>query len=246
MRSPGGENVVDAVNPPRGGRRTPSVVSEALERHLRPAVDELFARAAQVELPRGSVRSMSSLTDALIVVVEQGLVVVHCTDPASGRGVVICHGGPGTYLPFVDLEHTITALVDSRVTVITDRLYESLLEAPGAAVVLLRGIEAAVRQKQRTIRALACPHHVDRLREKLLQLAVDHGRVGRVGIVLQLPITHELLGEMIGSSRETVTRAVDALEHEGFLRRPGRSYVLCMSPEALEPPRRNGRLLQTR
>jgi CRP-like cAMP-binding protein len=91
-----------------------------------------------------------------------------------------------------------------------------------------------VRQKQRTILALASSHHVDRLREKLLQLAEDHGRVGRDGVVLKLPVTHELLAEMIGSTRETVTRAVDALERDGFLRRQGREYVLRVSPGALE------------
>jgi len=49
-----------------------------------------------------------------------------------------------------------------------------------------------------------------------------------------LPITHELLAEMIGSARETVTRAVDALEQNGFLRRQDRGYVLRVSPGTLE------------
>ena len=44
----------------------------------------------------------------------------------------------------------------------------------------------------------------------------------------------ELLAEMIGSARETVTRAVDALEQNGFLRRQNRGYVLRVSPGALE------------
>jgi CRP/FNR family transcriptional regulator, cyclic AMP receptor protein len=117
--------------------------------------------------------------------------------------------------------------------VITTDAYERLLELPDAAQSLLRGVEAIFRQQQRTILALASSHHVDRLREKLLQLAEDHGRVGRDG-VLQLPITHELLAEMIGSARETVTRAMDALEQNGFLRRQDRGYVLRVSPGTLE------------
>ena len=126
------------------------------------------------------------------------------------------------------------ALVDSRLTVITADAYERLLELPDAAQALLGGVEAIVRQQQRTIVALASSHHLDRLREKLLQLAEDHGRVARDGVLLQLPITHELLAEMIGSARETVTRAVDALEQNGFLRREDRGYVLRVSPGALE------------
>jgi CRP-like cAMP-binding protein len=198
------------------------------------AVDELIATAPQAELPGGAVRSLSSLPGTRVLVVEEGFVVLRATDPASGRGVVVCHGGPETILPFILPSHDLVALVDSRLTVITVELYERLLELPEAAQALLRGVEANVRQQQRTIVALASSHHLDRLREKLLQLAEDHGRVARDGVLLQLPITHELLAEMIGSARETVTRAVDALEQSGFLRRQDRGYVLRVSPGALE------------
>lgn len=225
------ENAVKSVS---GDGRAPSIVLEALQQDQSVAAQELLALAPQAELRSGAVRRVSSFPDARILVVEEGFVILRGTDPAPGRGVVICHGGAGTFLPFIAPSHDIVALVDSRVTVITVDIYEQLLELPGAAQALLRGIEATVRQKQRTILALASSHHVDRLREKLLQLAEDHGRVGRDGVVLKLPVTHELLAEMIGSTRETVTRAVDALERDGFLRRQGREYVLRVSPGALE------------
>jgi CRP-like cAMP-binding protein len=205
-----------------------------MRRETSAAVDELFATASHTELPGGAVRSVSSLPGIQVLVVEAGFVVLRALDPASGRGIVICHGGPGTLLPFTLPSHEILALVDSRMTVITVDVYERLLELPDAAQALRRGVEAIVRQQQRTIVALASSHHLDRLREKLLQLAEDHGRVARDGVVLQLPITHELLAEMIGSARETVTRAVDALEQNGFLRRDDRGYVLRVSPDALE------------
>ena len=221
------------ANPRLEDGRTPGIV-EALQHEPSAAVDELLATAPPAALAGGGVRSVSSLPDAQVLVVEEGFVVLRATDPASGRGIVICHGGRGTLLPFVLPSHEIVALVDSRLTVITVDVYERLLELPDAAQALLRGVEASVRQQQRTILALASSHHVDRLREKLLQLAEDHGRVGRDGVVLQLPITHELLAEMIGSARETVTRAVDALEQNGFLRRQDRGYVLRVSPGTLE------------
>jgi CRP-like cAMP-binding protein len=225
------ENAVKSVS---GDGRAPSIVLEALQQDQSVAAQELLALAPQAKLRSGAVRSVSAFPNARILVVEEGFVILRGTDPAPGRGVVICHGGAGTFLPFIAPSQDIVALVDSRVTVITIDIHEQLLELPGAAQALLRGIEATVRQKQRTILALASSHHVDRLREKLLQLAEDHGRVGRDGVVLKLPVTHELLAEMIGSTRETVTRAVDALERDGFLRRQGREYVLRVSPGALE------------
>ena len=221
------------ANPPSNDGRTPSIV-ETLEHGRNAALDELFATAPQVELTAGAVRSVSSLRGAHLLVVEDGFVVLRGIDPGSGRGIVICHGGPGTFLPCVLPSHDVVALLDSRLTVITAGAYARLLELPEAAQALLRATEAIVRQQQRTVLALASSHHVDRLREKLLQLAEDHGRVARDGVFLQLPVTHELLAEMIGSARETVTRAVDALEQNGFLRRQNRGYVLRVSPGALE------------
>ena len=152
---------------------------------------------------------------------------------------MICHAGPGTFLPFILLSHELVALVDSRLTVITADAYEwSLLELPDAAQALLGGVEAIVGQQQRTIVALASSHHRRRLRQMVEQLAEDHARVARDGALLQLPITHELarLAEMIGSARETVTRAVDGLEQDGFLLRAGedRGYVLRVSPGGVE------------
>jgi CRP/FNR family transcriptional regulator len=69
----------------------------------------------------------------------------------------------------------------------------------------------------------------------LLQLAADYGRVTREGIRLEFPLTHVLLAEMVGSERETVTRAVEQLEAEGFLSRSGRKFVLHVEPTAVGP-----------
>ena len=41
------------------------------------------------------------------------------------------------------------------------------------------------------------------------------------------------LAEMIGSARETVSRAIDRLERSGFLVRDGRSYRLLVQPDTL-------------
>jgi hypothetical protein len=78
------------------------------------------------------------------------------------------------------------------------------------------------------MRRAADVRHVERVRRKLLQLARDYGRVTSNGVKLDLPLTHALLGEMVGSERETVTRAIDQLESSGFLTRDGHYYRLYL------------------
>jgi CRP-like cAMP-binding protein len=71
------------------------------------------------------------------------------------------------------------------------------------------------------------------VRRKLLQLARNYGRVVRDGIRIDFPISHMVIADMVGSSRETVTRALDELQRDGFVARRGRSYRLLVTPDCV-------------
>jgi CRP-like cAMP-binding protein len=74
---------------------------------------------------------------------------------------------------------------------------------------------------------------VERVRETLLRLACEFGKVDGRGVRIDLPLTHELLAEMVCSARETVTRAVDELECEGFVMREAGGYRVSVDPKHL-------------
>jgi CRP/FNR family transcriptional regulator, cyclic AMP receptor protein len=113
------------------------------------------------------------------------------------------------------------------------RIVTRLLALPALADALLRELSETLRRKQDSIANFGNVRHTERVRRKLLQLARDYGRVTGTGVKLDLPLTHVLLGEMVGSERETVTRGIDQLESEGFLSRQGSYYRLHMPPGAL-------------
>ena len=69
---------------------------------------------------------------------------------------------------------------------------------------------------------------------KLIQLACSYGKVGTDGLLLDLPLTHELLADMVGSTRETVTRALAQLAHEGIIRHERGRYRIAVPPEAID------------
>ena len=94
---------------------------------------------------------------------------------------------------------------------------------------LVEQLASAVAQRQEALANFAPTRHTERVRRKLLQLARVYGHVVGDGIRIDFPITHALLAEMVGSSRETVTRALDELHRDGFVVRTGSTYRLLVS-----------------
>lgn len=196
-------------------------------------IEELLACAPCRELDAGDVVTPAQLDGVCLMVVESGLALIRAWQPGTFREVVVCHAGPeAVVLPPRETE-VLAALVPTRIVLLSTELRDRLIELPGAAAALFDALAETIRQKHRTIEALAHHHHLERVRAKLLQLAAGHGVVGPDGIRLDLPLTHELLGEMTGSARETVTRAIDELQAEGLIVRRGRSYRLTVDPEIL-------------
>ncbi len=67
-----------------------------------------------------------------------------------------------------------------------------------------------------------------RLLALLWHLADRWGSVRADHVLLELPLTHELLGRVAGAGRSSVTAALRRLVSRGELRRaPGRSWMLC-------------------
>jgi len=194
------------------------------------AVTELAAAEVR-RLPAGSTHGGEAFPDASFLIVEQGFVVIRRV--SARRGVVVCHAGPGALLASPQLGESLDALVEAHVTLVSEAAYVNVLARPNAATVLSDALRSTLRQKQDSIANFAGIRPVERVEQKLLQLAREHGRVVRNGVRLDFPITHELLAEMIGSARETVSRAIDHLETSGFVVREGRSYRLQVKPETI-------------
>jgi CRP-like cAMP-binding protein len=170
--------------------------------------------------------------DALLLV-ERGFVVLRATAEGSTRSVVTCEAGPGGVLLPPAAAEVLVGLGTSRLTVIDARARAELLQVPALAGRLVEQLAVALGRKQQATANFAPTRHIDRVRQKMLQLAGGYGHVVREGIRIDFPVSHALLAEMIGSSRETVTRAVDQLQRAGFLDRRGSTYRLLISPESV-------------
>jgi hypothetical protein len=194
---------------------------------------ELVAGCAEVRIAAGTRGRHEDVRRAVLLVVAEGLLILRTLIPGAKRAAVTCHAGPGAVvLPAADDEELV-ALSDCVLRSVSAEDRKRLLADPETALALLEGLGDTLRQKHLSIANMARLHHVDRVRLKLIELALDHGRVAKDGIRLDFPLTHDLLGEMTGSARETVTRALDELQREGFIARHGRTYSLLVEPEQL-------------
>ena len=199
---------------------------------MHPDAARLLADSETRHISAGHSARSDSFGDASFLIVEEGFVVIRSA-PAERRGIILCHAGAGALLPAPLQGETLDALIDAHITLVSETAYGRLLADAEAAPVLSDALRATLRQKQLSLANFASVRHVERVQRKLLQLAREHVRVGTDGVRLDFPLTHDLLAEMIGSARETVSRAVDRLERIGFLVRDGRSYRLLVQPDAL-------------
>lgn len=190
------------------------------------------AACRSLSLPPRAIVAPVEVAGALLVV-EEGWVLVTARSGIEGRRSVVALAGAGAVLPCPGEGELLESLSTARVTVLHEDGLRELLADPAAAEALTDALLAAVRDRQESLRSLGHVRHAERVRGKLLQLARDHGRVAARGIRLDLPLTHELLADMIGSSRETVTMALAELQREGFVSRSGRWYCLDVPPDAL-------------
>ena len=199
----------------------------------------LLSRCPRRRLRGGTVRDADDFVAASLLIVERGIVAI-AAGGGPKRRIVLSFCSPGTLLPPLRGDEQLVALLDSAVIAIPADVERMLLHVPATAQLIVDALLEELRERQQSLAQFGNITHAERLRAKLLQLAGSHGTAVAGGVEVELPLTHKLLGEAIGSARETVTVAVRSLEQEGFLTRVGRRYRLTISSDELasQPGRR--------
>lgn len=203
---------------------------EGLSRNDAAEATEILGGCPAVAVSAGEPYFSSSLPAASLLLVEEGFSVLRVPLPQGRRSIITCEAGPGRILLPPTQGEVLFGLVHSRLIAIPQDALDQLLLLPTAARTLFDQVATTLRREQEAIGNFANARHVERVRRKLFQLARSYGRVGRDGIRIDFPVSHTVLAEMIGSSRETVTRALDELQRAGFVARRGHTYRLLISP----------------
>jgi CRP/FNR family cyclic AMP-dependent transcriptional regulator len=198
-----------------------------------------------IELPRGTVEpgtlaARGELRGRPIgAVVIEGVIVERLElegRPCSclvGTGDLI--GSPDVGQLPLDVEISLEVLEPAFIAVLDDRFLAATQRWPAlAASILDRSIQRSYEALLR--KAIAqLPRVEDRLLALFRSLAERWGRVRPNGIVIELALTHDLIGELIGARRPTVSLGLRALaDADQLLYLRGEGWLL-KSPAAAGP-----------
>lgn len=170
--------------------------------------------------------------DALFIVFQGKCKVVLFGD--NGREVTLALLRPGEVFGELSLldgsprSANVVAQVDSQVLALTRDAFVAHLRAwPQTAMNLMGEMARRLRRADEAIVGLALQDVESRLRRTLAHLAREEGDVSvEGGLLLRRRPTQQELANMVGSSRETVSRTFASLIRRGLLLPRGRTLVL--------------------
>lgn len=204
---------------------------------------QIAGRSVSIVLERGAAWGPGPSSDVALLTVEEGFVVMSAAmgegvgngahQDSAGRRIVLATGESGTLLAPPAPGERLEAVTPCRITVISAESLRALLGFPAMAEAIADALATALGERQATIRNCAYVRHCERVREKLLQLARGYGRVVPGGVRIEFPLTQQLLADMVGSARETVSLALAELAREGFVHRQHGRYVLRIGSDDL-------------
>lgn len=200
--------------------------------------DEELARMGELtrqrKHPKGSVILFEDDPgDALYVVIEGQVKVVLIGE--DGREVILATLADGDFfgeMSLIDDEprsaHVI-AMENSNLLVLRrDDFQRCLEDNPRMALGLLRALTKRLRLADSKIGGLVLLDVTGRVARLLLEMADEND-----GVVISRKVTHHQIAQMIGSSRETVSRTMRTLAEENLIEVAGKT-ITVRDREAME------------
>jgi len=113
---------------------------------------------------------------------------------------------------------TAATMVDSEIYLIRSEDFQELVRRyPDVAIKIIRVLGQRLRQSMELVRDLSFKQVPHRLAGLLMKLGEEYGRETGEGLLIDLPLSRQELADIVGTSRETVTRELKKMEREGML-----------------------------
>ncbi len=152
----------------------------------------------------------------------------------DGREIILSLLGPGEIvgeMALFDVEErrsaTVETLEDSELMVLSGQAFLDVMASrPGIATNVIRTLSQRLRDTSCRIRNLVFLDTYSRVGRYLVELARKQGRELADGSLLVMRPTHQEIANYLGTTRETVSRAMRDLQEQGLLKVVGRRVIL--------------------
>jgi CRP/FNR family transcriptional regulator len=196
-------------------------------------LDELVPLVVKRRLKEDTVVFHEGDPASAFYLVKQGRVKIYKV-AADGREQVLSILGDGQIfgdVPVFDggpYPATAATMADTEIYQIKREDFEDFVRRhPEVALKLLRVLGQRLRQSMALIRDLSFKQVPHRLAGLLLRLGRDYGSKTDSGTLIDMKLSRQEIAEIVGTSRETVTRELKKMESAGMLQLKGRKIIIA-------------------
>lgn len=113
-----------------------------------------------------------------------------------------------------------------------ERFREHLRRSPQLGINFMKALSVRIRFSTRQLDNLTLTSVPTRLARKLLELAQQHGVPELRGVRLEMPLTQTQLASLLGTTRESVNKAVSQFRRQGVIAMED-GQIIIIDPDAL-------------
>jgi CRP/FNR family transcriptional regulator len=185
------------------------------------------------KIPRNQVIYLPGDPANTVYFLKEGRVRISRLSP-EGKQITLLVLEGGTFFGEVALleqdsnhENIAETMEDSFLCYTSRENFENLLHKnPDLSLKIVKLFGFRMRRIENRIEDIAFLPIQARLRKLLQQLARDYGKPTTDGILLDIKLTHQDLGQLIHATRQTVTEMLNAFEAEALIRTERRKIIL--------------------
>jgi CRP-like cAMP-binding protein len=191
--------------------------------------------------PKNHVIFLEEETGNYMYVVLAGKVKVTKSN-AAGKETLLAIHQPGDFFGEMALldgktaPATVAAMEDCKIVTISKADFQRhLMRNEKIVAQIIQVLCGRLRQVWSQLPTLSYDNAEARIRAGIMQISRRHGIADARGTLINLKITHQELAEMVGTSRETVTRTLSELQRDGVIQIADRRIIVVDS-KRLAPP----------
>ena len=191
-------------------------------------LDALAGVTRQITAERGELIVSQGSAGESLYIVARGQIRVYLSDE-TGKEIILGLEGPGAIFGEIAVldrqprSASVAAMERTELLVIEGREFRQLLEVhTGLSLGVIAALAGMLRKLTDATQGLALQSAYRRLVTRLYERAVEED--GQT--VIPERLTHQLLADMIGCSREMVSRIMSDLAKGGYLRTEGKRWII--------------------